>query len=118
MPFRTHCFSSAFASVLALSCLALPAFGQAAPAAQLPQAAHQASSEPAYSVETTLVATLLDDPAAAAILARLIPTIYANELFQTMGRSQTLRAVQQYEPVALSDAKLAEIQAEFDKLAR
>ena len=70
-----------------------------------------------YSVATTRVSVLLDDPKSAAILERLIPEVYANELFQTMGRSQTLTAVQQYEPASLTDAKLAEIQAEFDKLA-
>lgn len=89
-----------------LTATTIPAAAQDAPAA----AAH-------YSVSTTQVGTLLDDPAAKAILERLIPTVYANEMFQTMGRSQTLRGIQQYEPVALSDAVLAAIQAEFDKLA-
>lgn len=70
-----------------------------------------------YSVNTTPAGTLIDDPAAAEILKRLIPTIWANELFQTMGRSQTLAAIQAYEPTILTAAKLAEIQAEFDKLA-
>ena len=75
-----------------------------------------ATSEAHYSVSTTKVATLLDDPAAAAVLAEIIPTVYANEMFQTMGRDQTLEAIQQYEPVALSDENLARIQAELDKL--
>jgi hypothetical protein len=70
-----------------------------------------------YSVQTTLVGTLLDDPAAHAILERLIPAVVANEMFQTMGRSQTLASIQQYEPAALSDEVLAAIQAEFDQLA-
>jgi hypothetical protein len=82
---------------------AAPAFAQAA------QGAH-------YSVETTLVGKLIDDPAAAAVLQKLIPTVWANELFQTSGRELTLRAIQQYEPDALSDANLAKIQAEFDKI--
>ncbi|HTN13265.1 MAG TPA: hypothetical protein VL094_00510 [Sphingomonadaceae bacterium] len=69
-----------------------------------------------YSVEATPVGTLLDDPAAVEILKRLIPTVYSNEMFQTMGRAQTLKAIQQYEPVALSDEILGRIQAEFDKL--
>jgi para-nitrobenzyl esterase len=84
---------------------AAPAFAQQA----APQAAH-------YSVETTVVGTLLDDPAANAILKRMIPTVYANEMFQTMGRSLTRKAIQQYEPDALSDENLAKIQAEFDKI--
>jgi len=68
-----------------------------------------------YSVETTLIGKLLDDPAAVEVLKRLVPTVYANEMFQSMGREQTLKAIQQYEAV-LTDEKLAEIQAEFDKI--
>ena len=86
----------------ALPMLAAPALAQAA------QPAH-------YSVTDTLVGKLIDDPAAAAILEKLIPTVWANEMFQSMGRELTLKAIQQYETV-LSDAKLAEIQAEFDKI--
>lgn len=73
------------------------------------QAAH-------YSVTTTLIGKLIDDPAAAAILKELIPTVWANEMFHSLGRDQTLKGIQQFEPV-LTDAKLAEIQAAFDKLA-
>ena len=83
--------------------LAVPAYAQAAPAAH-------------YSVETTLVGKLLDDPAAAAILEKLIPTVYANDMFKSAGRDLTLKAIQQYEPEALSDANLAKIQAELDKI--
>jgi hypothetical protein len=36
-------------------------------------------------------------------------------MFQSAGRELTLKAIQQYEAV-LTDAKLAEIQAEFDKI--
>jgi hypothetical protein len=76
----------------------------------------QAAAAAHYSVETTLVGKLLDDPAAAAILERLIPTVFANEMFKTAGRDLTLKAIQQYEPQALSDENLAKIQAEFDKI--
>ena len=69
-----------------------------------------------YSVETTLVGKMLDDPAANALLKRMIPTVYANEMFQTAGRDLTLKAIQQYEPEALSDANLGKIQAELNKL--
>ena len=89
-------------AITALPMLAAPALAQAA------QPAH-------YSVTETLVGKLIDDPAAAAILEKLIPTVWANEMFQSMGRELTLKAIQQYETV-LSDAKLAEIQAEFDKI--
>ncbi|MBO9575015.1 MAG: hypothetical protein J7494_04715 [Sphingobium sp.] len=74
-----------------------------------PAAAH-------YSVSTTLVAKLLDDPAAAAVLKKLIPAVYENEMFQSAGRERTLKDIQQYEPEALSDENLAKIQVELDKL--
>lgn len=90
---------------LAGGVLALPAAAEDTNAAQ---AAH-------YSVAKTLVGTLLDDPAAVEILKRLIPTVYANDQFQSAGRSLTLKDIQQYEPDALSDENLAKIQAEFDK---
>ncbi len=69
-----------------------------------------------YSVSTTLVGTLLDDPAANEVLKKTIPTVYANEMFHTMGRESTLAAIQQYEPEALSDENLKKVQAELDKL--
>ena len=99
-------------AVIAAAMLAVPA----SHAQEAPEAATEAQTE-GYSVAKTRVSVLLDDPKAAEILERLIPTVYANDLFQTMGRSQTLAAIQQYEPAALTDAKLAEIQAEFDRLA-
>jgi hypothetical protein len=37
-------------------------------------------------------------------------------MFKTAGRELTLKAIQQYEPDALSDENLARIQAEFDKI--
>lgn len=69
-----------------------------------------------YSVAETLVGKLLDDPAAAEILKKLIPTVYENPMFQSAGRDLTLKAIQQYEPEALSDEALAKIQAELDKI--
>jgi hypothetical protein len=88
--------------------------------ASLPLAAmaqEAATSRPAhYSVTDTLVGKLLDDPAAAEILKKLIPTVYANEMFQSAGRDLTLAAIQQYEPEALNNDNLAKIQAEFDKI--
>ncbi len=98
----------ATASLASAALLALPATATAADAS---------AAKPAhYSVATTLVGTLLDDPAAAAVLMKLIPTVYANPMFKADGRSLTLQAIQQYEPEALSDANLKKIQAEFDKI--
>lgn len=98
--------AGALLAASSLPMLASPAFAQDAPA---PKSAH-------YSVSDTLVGALLADPAAVEILKRLIPTVYANDQFQSAGRSLTLRAIQQYEPDALSDENLAKIQAEFDKI--
>ena len=102
---RTHTLMLAALATVALP-LSAPAFAQNTAAAQ---GAH-------YSVKETLVGKLLDDPAAAEILKRLIPTVYANDMFQSAGRDLTLQAIQQYEPEALSDANLAKIQAVFDKI--
>ena len=97
---------SALFAAMTIAVVPTSVFAQGATA---PVAAH-------YSVETTTVGKLIDDPAAAAILQRLIPTVWANEMFQSQGRELTLKAIQQYEPEALSDANLAKIQAEFDKI--
>jgi hypothetical protein len=98
-----------FSALLAASALPL----SAAPATAQPAAAAQ---PPHYSATKTLVGKLLDDPAAAEVLKRLIPTVYANDMFQSAGRELTLKDIQQYEPEALSDENLAKIQAELDKI--
>jgi hypothetical protein len=94
---------------LAGGVLTLPVASAAAEGTDTAQVEH-------YSVSKTLVGTLLDDPAAVEILKRLIPMVYSNDQFQSAGRSLTLKDIQQYEPEALSDANLAKIQAEFDKI--
>ena len=60
-----------------------------------PTLAADAAAAPAarYSVATTLVGKMLDDPAANALLKQMIPTVYANEMFQSMGRDLTLAHV-------------------------
>ncbi len=95
--------------IMACGAPALVTQAFAADAKAAPAAAH-------YSVETTLVGKLLDDPATNELLKRMIPSVYGNEMFQSMGRDQTLRAIQQFEPEALNDANLAKIQAELDKI--
>jgi hypothetical protein len=89
----------------------------ALPAMNVPAVAADAAVAPAahYSVSTTLIGTLLDDPAAAAVLKKLAPTAFANEMFRTQGRDLTLKGVQQYEP-EFTEENLAKIQAEFDKI--
>lgn len=70
------------ASLAAGPMLAAPAFAQAAKPAP-------------YSVTDTLVGKLIDDPAAAAVLQKLILAVWANEMFQSAGRELTLKGVQQ-----------------------
>ena len=114
-----------FESVLAPGAGAAPARSAAialhrlncAPAAPATPAALPAAASAAhYSVSTTTVGKMLDDPAANAVLKKMIPTVYANEMFQTMGRDLTLTAIQQYEPEGLSNENLAKLQAELNKL--
>ncbi len=96
-------------TLLAVTVQPMPAASALADETAAPRSEH-------YSVSKTLVGTLLDDPAAVEILKRLIPTVYANDQFHQAGQSLTLKDIQQYEPDALSDANLAKIQAEFDKI--
>jgi hypothetical protein len=95
------------AAALAASFLALPVVAS-------PVMAQEAAKP--YSVAETPAGKLIDDPAAAEVLKKHIPTVWANDMFQTMGRELPLKAIQQYEPDALSDENLAKIQAEFDKI--
>jgi para-nitrobenzyl esterase len=101
--------SRIFRSLLlaALAVGVVPALAGEAPAAAQPER---------YSVSTTLVGAMLDDPVANALLKKMIPTVYANEMFQTMGRELTLKSIQQYEAEALSDENLAKLQVELDKI--
>ncbi|MCH5377833.1 MAG: hypothetical protein JJ992_28085 [Planctomycetes bacterium] len=102
----------------ALLSFSLAALAGAAQFSFAASAAAEETASPApthYSVTTTKNAKLIDDPAAAAILKEQIPTIWANEMFQSVGRDITLKEVQQYETV-LTDEKLAEIQAALDKI--
>lgn len=95
--------------------MAIALVSMAGPALFLTPAAAQDTKPAGYSVSETPVGKLIDDPAAAAVLQKLIPTVWANSMFQSAGRELTLKAIQQYEMV-LTDEKLAEIQAELDKL--
>lgn len=88
----------------------------AVPTLVVPAFAAEVAAPAHYSVTKTLVGKMLDDPAANAVLKRMIPTVYANEMFQSAGRELTLKDIQQYEPEALSEENMAKIQAELDKI--
>jgi hypothetical protein len=112
---RTNLRSLMLTALVGAMPLTMPAMAADAPAK--PAAAPAAPAAPApYSVSATTVGKMLDDPAANAVLKKMIPSVYANEMFQTMGRDLTLKDIQQYETEALSDANLAKLQAELDKI--
>lgn len=79
--------------------LAAPALAQGAP----------------MSSGTTDIGTLLDNPAARAVLQKHLPALVANPQF-AQARGLTLKAVQAYAPAALPESKLAAIDADLAKL--
>ncbi len=92
--------------------LAAPAFANepaAAPAAETKKAA-------AYSVETTPIGDLLDNPAAKAVLMKHLPSLADNPQID-MARTFSLRAVQQFAPDQLTDEVLAKVEADLKALA-
>ena len=74
-----------------------------------------AAPAPAYSVETTDIGTLLDNPATKAVLDKNLPGFTANPQID-MARSMTLKGVQQYAADTLTDAALAKVQADLNKV--
>jgi len=74
-----------------------------------------AAPAPAYSVETTDIGTLLDNPATKAVLDKNLPGFTANPQID-MARSMTLKGVQQYAADTLTDAALAKVQADLNKI--
>ncbi len=82
-------------------------------AAQTPPPA--AAPAPAYTVADTDIGTLLDDPAAKAILDKNIPGFTANPQID-MARSMTLKSVQAYAADKLTDEVLAKVDADLAKL--
>jgi para-nitrobenzyl esterase len=98
-----------FAAALIVATVPAAALAEAAPAA--------APAATALSVESTDLGTLLDDPAAKAILTKHVPDLVGNGQIE-MARSMTLKQLQQFAGDMLSDAKLAEIQADLDKLPK
>jgi len=103
---RTLVFACAVAALVPAT-----AFAQATPAPAAP-----ASTAPAhYTTADTEIGTLLDDPAAKAILEKNIPGMTTNDQID-MARGMTMKGIQQYSPDQITDAKLAAIDAEFAKL--
>ena len=90
----------------------------AAPTPVLAQETAPAPAVPAvksYNTAETDIGTLLDDPAAKAILDKYLPGFSANPQVG-MARGMTLKAVQQYAPEQFTDKALAAIDADLAKL--
>jgi para-nitrobenzyl esterase len=93
-----------------------------APAAQpatqpvaAPEASPAAPAPAHYTTNDTDIGTLLDDPAAKAILDKYIPGMTTSDQID-MARGMTLKAIQPYAADKITDAVLANIDAEFAKL--
>lgn len=91
------------------------AYAQAAPAPAAKPAAPATAAPAHYTTADTEIGTLLDDPAAKAILEKNIPGMTTNDQID-MARGMTMKGIQQYSPDQITDAKLAAIDAEFAKL--
>ncbi len=70
----------------------------------------------AYTTAATEIGTLLDDPAAKAVLDKYIPGFSAGANVE-MARAMTLKSVQEFRPEMFTDKLLADIDAELAKLA-
>lgn len=77
----------------------------------------QSSAQAAYSTAETDLGTLLDDPAARAVLEKHVPSLINNSQIE-MARSMTLKGLQQYAADTVTDAALAAIDADLAKLAK
>jgi hypothetical protein len=100
------------AAALIVSAAPAAAFAQTAPA---PTAPAPAAAATGYSVEDTDIGTLLDDPAAKAVLDKHIPGFSTRDQID-MARSMTLKGVQQYAPDVVTDKILSDIQVDLSKL--
>jgi len=93
------------AMIAAAPLAAAPAFAADAPAAPAP----------ALSVDGTSIGDLLDNPQAKAVLEKHVPDLVSNPQFD-MARGMTLKQIQAYSGDALTDEKLAAINADLAKL--
>ena len=79
-----------------------------------PAAAFAQAAKPYRTAETPL-GTLLDDPAAKAVLAKYLPQL-VNGGQADQARPLTLRAIQQYAPDQFTDKLLDAIDADLAKV--
>jgi hypothetical protein len=96
-----------------IAALATAAAGLTAPAAYAADPAPAAAAH--YTTAETDIGTLLDDPASKAVLVKTLPGFADNPQIE-MARSMTLKQIQAFAGDALSDEKLAAVDAELAKL--
>ncbi len=99
----------AIAAALAVAAVSAPAFAQEQHKDHAPAAAAAGK----ISVETTPIADLIKNEKAKAALEKALPQI--PQFYDQIG-TMTLAQVAPMSQGALDDAKLKELQAEFDKL--
>lgn len=68
-----------------------------------------------YSTADTDIGTLLDDPAARAVVDKHLPGFSSRDQID-MARSMSLKSIQQYDPDNITDKALAAIDADLAKL--
>lgn len=95
------------AALVLLSVAPSAVYAQSAPA--------PAAASTHYTTADTDIGTLLDDPAAKAVIDKHLPALTKNENIN-MARSMTLKAIQQYSPDVVTDAALAAIDVDLAKL--
>jgi hypothetical protein len=101
----------AAALVAALNVTSVLAQTAAPPAPTAPAPATAAK----YSSAQTQIGTLLDDPAARAVLDKYLPSVSHGDQID-MARSMTLKDIQQFAPDVITDQILAQVDADLAKL--
>ena len=112
MPLLSKLNTLAATAVLGATLIAAPvALAQSTPA----PAATPATTPTHYTTTDTTVGTLLDDPAAKAVVAKYLPDIINNPQVER-ARGITLKQMQTYVPDSVPDAVLAKIDADLAAL--
>jgi len=70
-----------------------------------------------YTTAETDIGTLLDDPAAVAVIEKYVPGFSHKDQID-MARPMTLKAIQQFAPETYTDKVLADIDTDFAKLPK
>lgn len=105
------------ASALVVAAILAPvsAIAQAPVSSAAPAVPPAVAPVAGYTTADTDVGTLLDDPAAKAVLAKHLPALVASDQID-MARSMTLKSMQTYAPDMLTDKALADIDVDLAKL--